>query len=209
MSDLRIDHVVYAVADLQAAGTRFADLRGLGSVEGGRHPGWGTANRIVPLGPNYVELVAAVDRAEAAASYFGRPVMDAVASGERLVGWAVATDHLEPIASRLALEIIDGSRTRPDGSTLHWRLAGVAHALFTRALPFFIQWDCPPQLHPGTAAAHHRVTPSGIAWVEVAADPELVRSWLGEAELPMRIVPGARSLSAVAINTTEGELVLR
>ncbi len=209
MSELRIDHAIYAVADLQAGGTRFAGRFGLGSVQGGRHPGWGTANRIVPLGPDYVELVAVVDRAQAATSYFGRPVMDAVASGERLLGWAVATDDLEGIASRLALEITPGSRTRPDGSTLQWRLAGVAHALFSRALPFFIQWDCPPQLHPGAAAAPHRVTPSGIAWVEVAADRELVHAWLGDADLPLRIVPGERALAAVAINTTEGEIVLR
>jgi len=87
----------------------------------------------VPLGHDYVELVGVVDRSEAAASDFGRPVMEAVASGDRLVGWAVATDDLHSVASRLNLEVVRGSRTRPDGSTLRWQLAGVARSLVTGA----------------------------------------------------------------------------
>jgi hypothetical protein len=96
---------MYAVSDLDAAATRFSEEFGLGSVEGGRHPGCGTANRIVPLGSDYVELIGVVDRAEAAASDFGRPVMEAVAGGDRLMGWAVATDDLQSIVSRLDLEV--------------------------------------------------------------------------------------------------------
>lgn len=49
-SNPRIDHVIYAVGDLEADAARFRDELGLESVVGGRHPGWGTANRIVPLG---------------------------------------------------------------------------------------------------------------------------------------------------------------
>ena len=41
---MRLDHLVIAVSDLAAP-------TGYESIEGGRHPGWGTANRIVPLGP--------------------------------------------------------------------------------------------------------------------------------------------------------------
>lgn len=209
MSSLRVDHVIYAVRDLEAAAARFSDEYGLGSVVGGRHPGWGTANRIVPLGQDYVELVGVVDRSEAAASDFGRPVMEAVASGDRLVGWAVATDDLQGIASRLNLEVVRGSRTRPDGSALSWRLAGVARSVATGALPFFIQWDGPPELHPGAAAADHRVTPRQIAWVQVTATEKSLRDWLGDSDLPLRIVEGPPSLSAVSISTAEGELVLR
>lgn len=175
MRGLRVDHVIYAVRDLEAAAARFSHEFGLGSVVGGRHPGWGTANRIVPLGRDYVELVGVVDRSEAAGSDF---VMEAVAGGDRLVGWAVATDDLQSIASCLNLEVVRGSRTRPDGSTLSWRLAGVARSLATGALPFFIEWDGPPELHPGAAATDHRVTPREIAWVQVAADEESrARGW--------------------------------
>jgi hypothetical protein len=207
--NLRVDHIIYAVGDLDLAGERFQDEFGLASVAGGRHPGWGTANRIVPLGHDYLELVTVVDRDEAAASEFGRPVMGAVASGHGLMGWAVATDDLDGIARRLNLEVTNGSRTRPDGSTLSWQLAGVGRALAVPGLPFFIQWDGPPQLHPGAALAGHRVEPRGIGWLEIAGQEELLRTWLGDHNLPVRITDGPPALSAVAITTAAGEVVLR
>ncbi len=42
--------MLIGVADLAAAALELEAHCGLASVEGGRHPGWGTANRIVPLG---------------------------------------------------------------------------------------------------------------------------------------------------------------
>lgn len=209
MSHLRIDHVIYAVDDLEVAAARFRDEFGLESMAGGRHPGWGTANRIVPLGREYVELVAVVDEDEAGASEFGRHVVDAAASGRRLAGWAVATDDLAGIAKRLNLTVTNGSRVRPDGSTLSWQLAGVGHALTTPGLPFFIQWNAPPLLHPGAAVVEHRVTPRGITRIEIAAKNPSLGAWLGHHDLPIRITQEGPSLAAVTIDTAAGELVLR
>jgi hypothetical protein len=57
-SVLWIDHVIWAVADLDEAGERFDHELGLRSFFGGVHPE-GTANRIVPLRPpQYIELIA-------------------------------------------------------------------------------------------------------------------------------------------------------
>ena len=181
MSAPRIDHIVYAVADLDVAGARFSAEFGLGSLAGGIHPGWGTANRIVPLGRDYVELVAVVDPTAAAASAFGRAITAALQAGRPLAGWAVATDDLEGVAQRLALPVAAGSRRRPDGSLLRWRLAGVDGAPSSGALPFFIEWDCAPELHPGAAAAGHRVMPAGIAWVEVGGDRASLDRWAGRS----------------------------
>jgi hypothetical protein len=184
---LRIDHVLYAVSDLEAAGTRFEEDLGLESIPGGRHPNWGTANRIVQLGPDYVELVGVVDLETAASSDFGRLVRDA---GEGLVGWAVATDDLDAVAARLGLHIERGSRKRPDGVRLAWRLAGVAEALQSAgALPFFIQWEGPGELHPG---GDHSA-PAGIRWVEVAADEAELSEWLGGEQLPVRFTARAHA----------------
>ena len=206
---LRIDHVIYAVEDLDVAAGRFCADFGLGSIAGGRHPQWGTANRIVPLGRDYVELVTVVDRDVAAASDFGRPVLDAIAKGQRLVGWAAQTDDLQAIAHRLGLEVQRGSRTRPDGSVLAWRLAGLAPALAGGALPFFIEWDVAPELHPGAAHAKHDAGPVGISSIEVTGDKHSLHEWLGESQLPLRIIGGAPSLCAVAIGTAVGDLLLR
>lgn len=208
MTALRVDHVIWAVDDLDSAAAQFRDEFGLASVVGGRHPGWGTANRIVPLGREYIELVAVVDRERAAGSEFGRAVLGAVSSQRRLLGWAVETDDLEGVAERLSLDVTRGSRARPDGSTLRWRLAGVGPALSSGALPFFIAWDVAIDEHPGAARAEHRAVPSGIDWIEVVADDRGVHEWLGDHELPLRITEGRPALAAVAVGTAAGELVL-
>ena len=207
---IRIDHVIYAVEDLDAAADRFRVEFGLDSIAGGEHPGWGTANRIVPLGREYLELIAVVDRDMAAASDFGRPVLEAVANGRPLVGWMVQPHDIHCVARRLGLDVVQGSRTRPDGSTLTWQLAGVAPARASDALPIFIQWDAAAGSHPGAAAAQHASRPHGFAWIEIGADEHALRDWLGDHDLPLRLVsaepPG---LTAVAIGTDAGEIVLR
>jgi Glyoxalase-like domain len=208
MTALRVDHVIYAVGDLDASDKRFSERFGLASVPGGRHRGWGTANRIIPLGTTYIELVTVVDQAEAGRTDFGRAVLEAVAQREQLLGWAVATDDIEPIARRLDLEVAAGARTRPDGSTLSWRVAGLARAMEAGALPLFVQWDGPSELHPGAATAPHRSRPLGIAWIELTANERRLREWLGDFDLPLRIAAGPQSLSAVGISTVDGEVVV-
>lgn len=206
---IHVDHIIYAVRDLDAAASRFEHEFGFGWVEGGRHPGWGTANRIVPLGRSYVELVAVVDALEAAGSTFGRWVGAAARQHDRLLSWALATSDIEDAARRLNLAVTPGSRTRPDGATVSWRLAGLDHAITNSAFPFFIQWETTPELHPGMAIGEHSVTPRGILWVEVAADEHTLRDWLRNLEEPVRISTGVPRLSAVGIATEAGEIVLR
>ena len=128
---------------------------GLASVEGGRHAGWGTANRIVPLGDTYVELITVVDEAEAAGSAFGRWVAAGIESAPgRPLGWVARTDRLDEVAARLGLAVSTGSRPAGDGRLLRWRLAGVDEAAAEPALPFFVEWGEGTPL-PGRAEAAH------------------------------------------------------
>ena len=103
--------------------------------------------------PPTFELITVVDRDVAAFSAFGRPVLDAIAARRHLVGWVVATDDLDATSRRLGLDVSRGARTKPDGTTLSWQLAGVARALTTGALPIFIEWGGSAELHPGKAEA--------------------------------------------------------
>ena len=105
---LGIDHVAYAVGDLDDAAVRFRDEFGLDSIEGGRHERWGTANRIVPLGDQYLELVAAVDPSTAAGSGFGRGVLEHAEGGGGWFTIAVVTDDLDAVASRLGWRSLPG-----------------------------------------------------------------------------------------------------
>jgi hypothetical protein len=203
---LRLDHVVYAVADLDEAAVRFREVFGLDSVAGGRHERWGTANRIVPLGDEYVELVAASDRDAAGASGFGSAVIERADAGGGWVTFAVATDDLDAIASRLGLEVTAGSRTKPDGTVVRWRGAGLDDSRRQPSMPFFLAWDVPGELHPGRARAGHGVRAQAIAWVEVGGDAERLRSWLGGEELPIRVTGSEPGIRRVAIATSDAEI---
>ena len=205
---LRIDHVIHAVPDLEAAGTTLSERYGLASEPGGRHPGWGTGNRIVPLGSDYLELIAVVDPVEAEGSAFGRHVGQRAAGGDRLMGWCVAAERLDDVAGRLGLAITSGSRIRPDGTSLQWRSAGMEVALTRRFLPFFISWEGPPDVHPGRSPAEHLARPLGIAWVEVSGRAPELREWLGGEVLPVRVVDGPEDIRSVGIATEGGEVVL-
>ena len=198
---VELDHVILAVDDLATAADELARRYGLPSVQGGRHAGWGTANRIIPLGDTYVELIAVVDADEAATSDFGRWV----ASSNGLLGWAVRTNDLDATAQRLGLAVGGGSRPTADGSILRWRSAGVEAARDAPALPFFLEWD-PSGTHPGRAAAPADAT---IERIVVRGDADRIASWLGpHDDLPLVVEPGPPELAAVVLVTPRGEIAL-
>jgi Glyoxalase-like domain len=198
VSRLELDHVLIAVDDLAAAAEEVERRFGLTSVEGGRHPGWGTANRIVPLGTSYLELVAVVDAAEAAANAFGRWL--AAAEGFRLLGWAVRPGDLDAVATRLGLAIGEGSRRAPGGEQLRWRSAGLESATSEPCLPFFIEWSAGTRF-PGLTASP---SPS-IRELRVTGDAERIAGWLGPHDLPLTVLPGPPGIDALVL---DGPIVL-
>jgi hypothetical protein len=200
------DHVVYAVGDLDEAAERWREELGLASVPGGRHPGWGTANRLIPLGRDYVELIAVGDAAEAAGSWFGRAVGELGAAGGGWFTWCLGDDDIDGTASRLDLEMTSRSRERPDGSVIRWRSCGLDRAVAERGMPFFIEWDVPPELHPGRTEVEHPAGATGIAGVEVAVDPRALWGWLGDehAGAIYTVVPGAGGIAAVQLALADG-----
>jgi Glyoxalase-like domain len=210
---LSFDHAVLAVADLDDAGERLFHDHGLGSVPGGRHPRWGTANRIVPLGDGYIELMAVVDTAVGRSTELGRAVLGLTADGEdRWFVLSLADTDIEATALRLGLEVEDGSRVRPDGTVARWRAVGVEDEARAGWLPFFIDWQVLAGDHPGRVAVEHRVAPTGIARVEFGGDPKQLRAWLGDDrdDLPIDLVDASPGLRAVTVALVEGaELTLR
>lgn len=205
---LRIDHAVLAVRDLDAASQRLLEEHGLTSLAGGRHP-WGTGNRIVPLGSQYVELLAVVDRPVGERTELGRLILEATMDGDRWWAIGVADDDLESTAARLGLAIEGGSRALEGGGELRWRMAGITDPRRAAHLPFLVDWDLEPGLHPGEAPIEHPSGATGIAWVEVTGDADALSVWLGDADLPYRVSPGEPGVVAVAFAAGEGELVLR
>ncbi len=148
----RFDHAVIAVRDLDEAMRAYSRL-GFAVSRGGRHPGRGTENAIIRFGLDYLELLALADEREARAA----GVDDATLQGFQrsgLVDCALASDDLAADTARLrtaGLSVhgpFDGSRRRPDGTPLAWRMATIAQSVSGFAhirdpWPFLIQWITP------------------------------------------------------------------
>src|SRR5260221_309031 len=121
----------------------------------------GTANFIVPLGLQYLELIAVVEPAEVRGSHLGARVMEAVREGKTFVAWALRTTDLDALRAKLLgagwdlPPAAEGSRRRPDGQVLSWRTQDVEKGAGPTAIPFVIEWKIPDGLHPGEAAATH------------------------------------------------------
>jgi len=192
------------VTDLAAASAAFEARYGLTTVEGGRHPDWGTANRIVPLGATYVEIVAVVEDGQARKSTFGRWIQEDATNDGHLLGWAVRTENLGDVARRLDLTTDSGSRRRADGTLLRWRYAGIAEAAADPSLPFFIEWD-PGSALPGRAATSPQPT---IAKVGLRGHPDKLSAWLGEHALPIEIEPGRPALTSVTVTNRRGRKIV-
>jgi hypothetical protein len=205
---LELDHVLIAVTDLGAAAREFEAGYGLASIEGGRHPGWGTANRIVPLGESYLELVAVVDAAEAAQSAFGRWVAAApIEPSGRPFGWVVRTDELDEVARRLGLTVEAGSRAAPGSQLVRWRSAGIERLAAEPSLPFFIEWGQGTPL-PGRAAVTHPAGSVAITRLELAGDADRLAVWLGNHRLPIAVSAGRPAVRKVVLTGTAGEIVV-
>jgi hypothetical protein len=205
---LAIDHVIVVVADLDDSARRLLDDTGLASVAGGRHPGHGTGNRIVPLGDSYVELMAVVDRGEAASSPLGTWVARRLAEvGEAPAALCLRSDDVDAIARRTGRLPEPMSRLRPDGVTLGWELVALDAAV-ADGLPFFIRWHVADGDHPGRVPAAHRCAVLGIDWVEIGGDGDRLASWLGPHRLPLRLVDGPPGPRRVAVAVADGEPIV-
>jgi catechol 2,3-dioxygenase-like lactoylglutathione lyase family enzyme len=178
-----IDHLVIAVADLDAATSELEAALGLAFTAGGRHPGAGTANRIAFLGEPYLELIAVEDEALAGARPIGAAALHAIGEGGGLATYALVDDELEgkvaelrANGSRLA-EPRHGSRTRPDGESVEWWTATL-DGLGPDQPPFLIrhahvgaEWG-PAALEARQAFVHPIGSPVSLVRVDIAtSDP--------------------------------------
>ena len=138
-----LDHILLGCNDLQR-GIDFVERHtGVRAAFGGAHPGRGTQNALLSLGVRrYLEIIA--PDPQQIASPFELPAKLKKLSEPRLVGWAAHPGDLQVLAADLAKAGIaaegptSGSRKRPDGSLLHWKMLNLkddANGL----LPFFIE----------------------------------------------------------------------
>lgn len=185
---LGLDHLVVAVVSPEAAEIELERVVGLACSGGGRHPLWGTHNRLAWLGDTYVELIGVFDPSLTASGAVSRAVAEALAQAGRrdagLVTFAVASDGAAGDLARLRAggsdlsDLESRSRTRPDGEVVRWR-ATFPPVLGPGEPPFLIdhelvgaEWgdaarvDRARQVHPVGGAA--RVSAIELPCLDVA-----------------------------------------
>ena len=148
-----VDHLLIGAADLDAGIQWVYGRTGVRAAFGGVHPGGGTRNALLSLQRRrYLEVIAP-DPAQS--EYRFRVDVRSLARPQ-LVTWAAATPDADAVARRAraaGLEVTGpdaGSRARPDGVVLRWRIVSVKNDLGSAGvepIPFFIEWD-PRSPHP-------------------------------------------------------------
>ena len=202
-----IDHLLWAVPELEAGRQDFESRSGILPAPGGRHPGVGTHNALLSLGPEvYLELIAP-DPTQDRFTGLGELLRDL--QEPKLLTWCARTDDLDSVAQRahqagLALgDPVAMSRTRPDGVELRWRIFLLdAHDLGT-VIPFFIEWNTPH--HPAATAPYGCVLESfGVRHPRAGE----VREVFGTLGLEVSVETAEEAGLEARLGTPRGVLVL-
>jgi catechol 2,3-dioxygenase-like lactoylglutathione lyase family enzyme len=141
---MRLDHVLLAVGDLEAARRDFRERLGMNALVGGVHPGRGTHNSLVHLGTAYLELIGVNEPGEPRA----QRLLEFLKDGDGPETFALAVDDLDAALEALRRRGLehwpssDGSRRTPEGTLLRWRSAGLRldGDAADVPLPFLIEW---------------------------------------------------------------------
>ena len=203
-----LDHIVYAVPDLERGVNDIERQVRVRPVSGGTHAGGLTHNALLSLGAgSYLEIIAPVHGSEAptGALPFGLETL----TEPRLVTWAVAVDDIERRieAARLAGydpgERMAGGRDLPDGSRLTWQLAVRAEPAGDGIVPFLIHWLSEP--HPSGTA------PEGCQFVALRAEhpkPESALRVLRALAVELDVNEGAAPRLIATLETPSGRVEL-
>ena len=202
-----IDHLIYAHPDLDAAVAALHSRFGVEATGGGQHPGRGTHNKLLALGPRtYLELIAP-DPSQPEPSAPRPYGVQGITHGG-LVGWAVAVEDIE--AARLHAcshgfdpgPVIDGHREDATGRLLHWR--ATANAEVAGPIPFLITWGGVP--HPAVDA------PAGLRLTKLLVEhprPTQIRTALAAMGIDVEVRQAPRPALVARIGGPNGESELR
>jgi hypothetical protein len=204
-----IDHLVYATPDLELGIREVENLLGIRATAGGQHPGRGTRNAVIALGPAaYLEIIGPDPGQTTPAwpRWFGIDNLERSA----LVTWAAKTDDLDRM-QRVALangipigEVRSGSRRRSDGVLLSWRLTEPSNGPDNGVIPFFIDWGASP--HPSQTSAQ------GAMLTELRAehpDSERMQRSLRVLGLHMAVTPSHQPALIAIVDGRHGRVELR
>jgi hypothetical protein len=205
----QVDHLVYTVPDLKAGIDAAEKLFGVHATPGGQHPGLGTRNALIALGPHsYFEIIGPDPDQPRPAG--GRRFGIDDLKGPHLMTWVAKGTSLEKFAADAKAHgvdlgaVIPGSRKRPDGVVLSWTYTDPQIVLADRLIPYFIDWGSSP--HPSATAA------KGVTLVGLRAehpDAERVQAMLKPLGLRLVVTRGPKPSLVATFDSPKGKVELR
>jgi len=205
----QVDHLVYTVPDLQGGIDAAETLFGVRAAPGGQHPGQGTRNALIALGPaTYLEIIGPDPEQPRppAGRRFGIDDLKA----PHLFTWVAKGRSLERFAADAKARGIDlgavipGSRRRPDGVVLKWTYTDPNTVLADRLIPYFIDWGTSP--HPSATAA------AGVTLTSLRAehpDAARVQAMLHALGLALTVTRGPKPSLIATFDSPKGRVELR
>lgn len=203
-----IDHLVYAVTDLEKGIDEIEALLGVRAAYGGQHLGFGTRMALLSLGQStYLEILG--PDPDQPAPPRPRPSGIDKLRESRLVTWPVRVTDIEGrvAAARSAGcdpgPVFPVSRTLPDGSVLKWKLTRPEALPGDGLVPFLIEWETHD--HPS------RTAPAGCLLLDLEAEhphPETVQPMLDALGLDLQVSEGGRPALLATIECPRGTVVL-
>jgi hypothetical protein len=202
-----LDHLVYATPDLEATCRELEMRLGVRASAGGQHPGRGTHNALISIGPKaYLEIIAPDPlQPETRPVWFGIDQL----TGAKLITWAVRVDDLEAFVKEISPNVNvgmvrSGSRKTPEGTTLSWQLTEPQLVQGVGLIPFLIEWNS--RRHPADSA----ITGPGLVQLRVEhPEPELIRRQLNSLRLEVVIGRGSSPALVAGFEGANGLVELR
>ena len=205
----KIDHIIYAVPDLEAGRDRFERLFGVRPVLGGRHPAYGTHNAQLSLGSaTYLEVIAPDPEHDGRQEVL--PFGPDGFTKASLVTWVLRAEAIEEMAARARAAGLDmgpiqsGQRLKPDGGVIAWKLTEAFATPLAGAVPFLISWGETP--HPARAVPQV----GELAELRIEhPEPDAVRTALSILGTAIEVGAGEQFKMVARIRTTQGEVEIQ
>jgi len=201
----RLDHLLWAGPDLDAAVVDLEARSGVRAMPGGSHPELGTRNALARLRDGTFLEVIAPD-----------PSLPQGAFAERLAGlaapellmWAARTDDASALVARAHASgyravVTEGSRSRPDGRVVRWKHVFVTGHGAGTLVPFFVEW--------ADAGHPSRDAPPGLELVSFRIEvsvPQTLRTVLGALGVTVAVRKGPREQLVAELDTPKGRITL-
>lgn len=204
-----VDHLIRVVPDLATGMEEIEGMLGVRPMLGGRHADLGSHNALLSLGrATYLEIMAADPglTRPGRGRLFGLDALEA----PRLATWVLRSERIDAVAAEAKAAGLDlgpvlaGSREKPDGSVVSWKITDPYASRLDGVVPFLIAWADTP--HPALSAP-----PAGeLAGLEIEhPDPPAVERALRLLGVTMTVTRGPRPALVATIRGPAGEVRLR